>query len=523
MLQNLFDKAHYRAQIAWALRDERLLQHFLTKGDARGLDPSPYFSTRFYKAQYPDWRALGATTAFADFLLRIGRGEDRRPHPLIDPAAYRAAYADLAGLGAGAALHFLQHGDAEGRSPSDLFDAPFYRRCYLPLGAGHAFRHYVTEGAAAGHLPRPAPKGAGASQAAMARQAAALPRPFLLVSHDAQEAGVPILTLDLAQAVRERGWSPVFLLGNAGPLSARFAGHGPVFILAEGWDAAGLARGLPRGTPAIVNTSAAAAVALPLVQAGLRTLAMVHEMPDFVRAHGFMPDLQAAVRAGARPVLSMPRMAGMLEEELGPADVITPGIRLAPVPLARFRAARGWRRRQEGPVFIGAGHADLRKGFDLFLQAAARIARERPTARFVWLGALDHWARALADAALEAGLSLTLPGFVADSLAWYRAADVYLLTSRQDPGPTTVAHAAAAGTPFVGYAADIGLVGLTDGFGTFVPSGDEAGFVAQALTLAESGTPERRRRIRRHILQLTSFDRYAEALISLAAGPAAEA
>lgn len=523
MLQNLFDKPHYRAQIGRALRGERLLQHFLIKGDARGLDPSPYFSTRFYKAQYPDWRALGATTAFADFLLRIGKGENRQPHPLIDPAAYRAAYADLEGLGAGAVLHFLQHGDAEGRSPSVSFDAQFYRRCYLPLGAGHAFRHYITEGAASGHLPRPEPKGATASRAAMERQAAALPRPFLLVSHDAQDAGVPILTLDLAQGVRDRGWSPVFLLGNAGPLAGRFAGLGPVFVLAEGWDAAGLASGLAPGTPAIVNTSASAAVALPLVQAGLRTLAMVHEMPDFIRAQGFMLDLQAAVRAGARPVLSMPRMAGMLADELGPAAVITPGIRLAPVPLARFRAARGWRRRQDGPVFIGAGHADHRKGFDLFLQAAARIARERPTARFVWLGALDAWARGLADAALEAGLALTLPGFVSDSLAWYRAADVYLLTSRQDPGPTTVAHAAAAGVPFVGYEADIGLLGLTDGFGKFVPPGDEAGFVAQALTLAESGTPQRPRRIRRHILQLTSFDRYAEALINLAAGPAAEA
>ena len=518
MLHDLFDGDHYRRQTGLALGDDAALTHFLTKGEASGLDPCPYFSTMDYKALYPDWAGQGAATAVGDFLARIARGEQRRPHPLIDPDYYRAAYPDLSGLGALAPLHFIRHGDREGRSPSAGFDAGFYRRCYLPLGQGHPFRHYIAEGAALGLLPLPQPRDAQASQMAMRQAAAGLARPFLLAAHDAQAAGVPILTLDLARALRTRGYDPVFLLGNAGPLAARFRALGPVFVLAEGWDGAGLAAGLPPETPAIINTAAAAALAASLSGAGLRVLVLIHEMADYIRDHGFLPDLRAAGAAGAGLIVSMPRMAAALAEDPGGVDLLQPGIVLPPAPLAAFRAAQEWRRVRGGPVFIGAGHADRRKGFDLFLTAAARIAEHRTEARFVWLGALDPWAQGLAVAALGQGLNLTLPGFVADSLAWYRAADVYLLTSRQDPGPTTAIHATAVGTPFVGYAADIGLIGLTEGIGRFLPPDDEAGFVAAALEMAGAVTPASRHLLRRRVRAETGFDPYVDALLTRLTG-----
>lgn len=523
MLHDLFDGDHYRRQTGLALGDDAALKHFLTTGEASGLDPCPYFSTRAYKALYPDWAGQGAATAIEDFLTRIERGEQRRPHPLIDPDYYRAAYPDLSGLGALAPLHFIRHGDREGRNPSAGFDAGFYRRCYQPLGQGHPFRHYITEGAALGLLPLPQPRDVLASQVAMRQASAGLARPFLLAAHDAQAAGVPILTLDLATALRKRGYDPVFLLGNAGPLAARFRALGPVFVLAEGWDGAGLAAGLPPETPAIVNTAAAASLAVSLAGAGLPVLVLIHEMADYVRDHGFLPDLCAARGAGAGLIVSMPRMAAALAEDPGGVDLLRPGIVLPPIPLAAFRAVREGLRGRGGPVFIGAGHADRRKGFDLFLTAAARIAKERADARFVWLGALDPWAQDLAVAARGQGLDLTLPGFVADSLAWYRGADVYLLTSRQDPGPMTAVHAAAVGTPFVGYAADIGLIGLSEGVGRFVPPGDEAGFVAAVLEAAAAVTSASRRVLRRKVRAETAFVPYVDALLTRLGKPSASA
>ncbi len=519
-LQGLFEAGHYLWQLGQplaprAVTTQQALAHFLAVGDRQGLDPSTYFDTRWYKAQHPDW-AVSARTAVEDFLARIDSAVPRAPHPLIDPDFYRQAYPDLAGLGAQAALHFIRHGDAEARSPSAGFDAGFYRQTYLPLGAGHPFRHYICEGRALGYLPRPQPRSADASgsamQAALAKLAPA--RPFLLVAHDAQQAGVPLLTLDLARAVQARGWQPVFLLSRAGPLLPRFQALGPVFLAAEGWDPRGLARVLPSGTPALINTGAAAHLAPALTGAGLRVLVLIHEMADYLRAQGMIPDLRAAQQAGAGLVVSMPRMVAALADLSDRVEQILPGVVLPATPLAAFRAQRRKAGRRRAPLFISAGHADHRKGFDLFLEAATELQGQMPKARFVWLGALDPWAQALADQARTAGLRLDLPGFVADSLAWYRAADAYLLTSRQDPGPTTVIHAAAMGTPFVGYAADIGLIGLTEGMGHFVPPGDLAGFVATAQHLAATGSLAKRRQLRRLVRRATNFDTYVEALLT---------
>ncbi|AWD23689.1 hypothetical protein B6K69_17825 (plasmid) [Fuscovulum blasticum] len=512
MLSDLLDADYYRRLSGCDQGVGGLVQHFVAYGDAAGLDPSPYFATVWYKARYPNWARHGARTAFEDFLFQVQRNVKRQPHPLIDPDDYRAAYPDLEGLGAAVVLHFMRHGDGEGRSPSAGFDAGFYRRCYLPLGAAFPFRHYMTEGKSLDYLPRPVTRSRPDSTAAMSKMIAGCEQPILLASHDAQRAGVPILTLDLARALQHRGWTPVFLLGNAGPLLPRFRALGPVFILAEGWDVAGLGSALPRGTPALINTAAIARVGAPLAEAGLNCLVLMHEMAAYIRDQGLLSDLGTARAAGARLIASMPRTVQALADVLPGLEHVMPGIVLPDTPLAAFR--QRLRNRRASPVFIGAGHADRRKGFDLFLEAAAAITRQAPQARFVWLGELDDWAQTLANKALAEGLDLELPGFVDDSLARYRAADVYLLTSRQDPGPTTVIHAAAVGTPFVGYAADIGINGMTEGLGQFVPPEEPGTFVDTALRLAAGVTPAFRRRLRREIRARTGFAPYVDALLS---------
>lgn len=507
----LFDPAFYRQH--HGLDDSATFTHFLAKGDRMGLDPSPYFSTRFYKNAYLDWQSQGAPTAFHDFLNHVRAGRMRQPHPLIDPACYLARYPDLAPLGAQAAVHFMTHGDHEVRAPSAAFDAGFYQRCYLALEERRPFRHFVMQGQALGNLARPIPRSAGDSRARMAQSLNRADRPILLCAHDAQQAGVPLLALDLAAALADRGWQPIFVLHRAGPLHARFAALGPVHVLAEGWDLLGLIEALPSGLPAIVNTGVAADIAQALAAAGQPSVLLIHEMADHLREAGVMADLLAAWAQGARLVASVPRTAAALESHLGPMPVLLPGVALPPAPLAAFRRARQWRSAQAGPVFIGAGHADHRKGFDLFLQAAAEIRRQRPDARFVWLGALSAWARDLADAALAEGLDLTLPGFVPDTLAWYRAADAYLLTSRQDPGPTTVIHAAAVGTPFVGYGTDIGIMDLAGAIGLFHTPGDLAGFVTSAQALAAAVTPASRRTMRRAVRAETGLAPYLDAIL----------
>lgn len=512
MYEHVFDEAFYRE--ANRLGPEGTLEHFIAEGDRAGFDPCPYFSTRYYQTRYPNWRARGARTTVEDFLLRMEAGEARQPHPLIDPAYYRDRYPDLAVLGAKVPLHFFMYGDHEVRSPSAAFDADFYQRCYLALEQPYPFRHFVTQGRKAGNLTIPYPRLPDESRDEAFRLAGGIGRPLLFCSHDAQAAGVPILTLDFARAVAAKGWQPVFLLKWGGPLISRFRELGPTTLVGEGWDLAELSAQLPLRMPAVINTAAAADMAAPLAVDGRRCLLLIHEMAGYIGRRNFLPDLLSARDAGATLIASKARVATALEPALGPMTVIRPGIILPATPLAAFRRLR--RQMVDGgrPVFIGAGHADHRKGFDLFLEAAELIVAATPNARFVWLGALDHWARALADEALACGLDLTLPGFVPDSLAWYRAADVYLLTSREDAGPSTVSHAAAVGTPFVGYAADLGVIGVIDACGRFIAPGDVGAFVEAAIDTAASITPTTRRELRRLLRREAAFEPYVDALLA---------
>jgi glycosyltransferase involved in cell wall biosynthesis len=105
-------------------------------------------------------------------------------------------------------------------------------------------------------------------------------------------------------------------------------------------------------------------------------------------------------------------------------------------------------------VVIGCGSLEWRKGFDLFLVVAARVARELDTeVFFLWVGGtpyptqlwqieLDVW-RAGLDGMVSFVSSVPNP---ADYLA---LGDVFLLTSREDPFPLVCVEAAALGKPIV--------------------------------------------------------------------------
>ena len=437
-----------------------------------------------------------------------------RPDALFDPAWYLATYPDVATLTRNGWGHFVAHGEREGRSPGPYFDPDFYRRTHLPLEGTHPFTHYVTQGRMRGHAPMAV--AVTASQSRLAMRAALQDRlnPVLLVGNDARSAGGPLLLLEIARRLRARGRSPVFLLKQGGPLFDRFAALGPTMIADEGWDLAALGEELPVDLPVLANT-AWGALLVERLGVAHRSTVLVHEMPDYLVAQ----DLVGSVARARRVIASMPVMEAELTRllvPLPPVETITPGVR-APTP-SRGGARRVRRRlaAQFGStshVYLGAGYADERKGFDLFLDAAQKIAAQDPHATFVWLGELSSWARARADQALSGGLRLTLPGFRTDADDWYAATDVYLLTSRQDPGPTTVMNAASVGVPFVGLDADIGLRALADvvaATGEFVADTDALATRARGVALTSS--VESRARRASFVRSYQSLDRYVDAL-----------
>jgi glycosyltransferase involved in cell wall biosynthesis len=123
------------------------------------------------------------------------------------------------------------------------------------------------------------------------------------------------------------------------------------------------------------------------------------------------------------------------EPSLDPAAFVPPGMRL----------------------LLAVGRLAPQKGFDRAVAAFARVAREHPDWRFVVLGDGDDRA-ALEGQVAELGLAgrVALPGAAGNIAAWYRRADLFVMSSRFEGFPMTLAEALAHGCPAVSYDCDTG-------------------------------------------------------------------
>jgi lipopolysaccharide biosynthesis protein/glycosyltransferase involved in cell wall biosynthesis len=122
---------------------------------------------------------------------------------------------------------------------------------------------------------------------------------------------------------------------------------------------------------------------------------------------------------------------------------------------------------EEAIIVIGAGNVEFRKGADIFIQCAAKVASLAPDLdiRFVWIGrgfdlATDvYYSVYLADQMRRLGVEdrVSFVGEVAALQVAYDMADLLLLTSRLDPLPNVAIDALEAGVPVVCFDKTTGI------------------------------------------------------------------
>jgi len=133
------------------------------------------------------------------------------------------------------------------------------------------------------------------------------------------------------------------------------------------------------------------------------------------------------------------------------------------------------RRRSTGRNLTAVGRLVDQKGFDLLIQAFAKIAADFPE----W--SLTIWGEGPERKDLEAmrdrlGLSarIQLPGVSSNPGEWTEKADIFVLSSRYEGWGNVLLEAMASGLPVVSYDCDWGPAEMiTDGLnGLLVPPGD---------------------------------------------------
>ncbi|MGC1976215.1 MAG: glycosyltransferase family 4 protein [Candidatus Sulfotelmatobacter sp.] len=162
----------------------------------------------------------------------------------------------------------------------------------------------------------------------------------------------------------------------------------------------------------------------------------------------------------------------------------------------------------EALLVVGSGFGQWRKGTDLFLQVARMVSQQRSNAYFAWIGGstrdlleIEHDVRL---AGLAANVRFT--GAVSKSADYFAAADVFVLTSREDPYPLVCLEAAALAKPIVCFADAGGMPEFVEeDCGFVVPYLDLTAMADRIFTLLDSsecrvamGAAARRKVTERH-------------------------
>ena len=359
------------------------------------------------------------------------------------------------------------------------------------------------------------------------------PPRLLLVGHDAFPSGAQLLLLEIGRTLRrETGIEIEYLLLEGGRMEEAYRAAAPTHVAATDAALAARAQALAaRGfTAAIVNTTAAGRAVPILAASGIGAVQLVHELPRIIREKQLAEGARAGITAARHVVFSAPFVRDAVLGELGLAadarTLVRPqGLyrRIAPDAAGAARIRRELKLAEGEKLVLGIGYADMRKGFDLFLQLWRVLRWRGPRARvhFCWLGDMDPGMRGwLAEeiAAAEASGSFHLPGRRDDVPAFLNAADALVLTSREDPFPSVVLEALAAGLPAFAFDRTGGIPDLLrqHGVGAVVPYGDVTA-MAEALVPALRGEDAAAREARRALVAgRFGFADYVRDLLGLA-------
>ncbi len=359
---------------------------------------------------------------------------------------------------------------------------------------------------------------------------AAAPK-LLLVGHDAFPSGAQQLLLELGRSLkREFGLEVEYLLLDGGKMEDAYRQVAPLTVANAATLAARAQAFAARGfTSAIVNTTAAGHAVPVLAAAGITAVQLVHELPRIIREKQLAAGARAALVGAQHVVFPAAFVRDQVVQELGlttqPTMMVRPQGLYRPISAdaASVAKVRKLLRMAKGDTLVlGIGYADMRKGFDLFLQLW-RVLQWRGPRRvhFCWLGDMDPAMRGWLQeeiAAAEATGTFHLPGRRDDVPAFLCAANGLALTSREDPFPSVALEALAAGLPVFAFERSGGIPDLLreQQVGSVVPYGDMTA-MAEAIVAALRGEAAETRAARRVLIeQRFGFADYARDLMGLA-------
>ncbi len=366
-------------------------------------------------------------------------------------------------------------------------------------------------------------------------------RRLILVAHDAHPHGAQFLILHMAKNLhQDMGFTIDLLVLGEGVLIKEYQKYANVHELAglspQSDEVVSLITRLFRQgvKSAVINTTVSGLMVPILKQCGFRVISLIHELPRLIKDY----DLQEHVKAiaqyadkvvfAAYPVQEGFESFARLNKEqiiIRPQGLYKKNTiqSLEMIRIARLSLRKRFHLAKDSQIILGVGFADHRKGIDIFVRSAIEILHEGRKVYFLWLGNFEpQLEQEIQQAITESGFDkfFIFPGLDYDTDVYYAGADIYALTSREDPFPSVVLEALDAQTPVVAFSAAGGAAEiLARGGGVLVDEMSDRAFSAGLIELLDfpDKIKELARSGKRIIDEGFSFRKYLFDLLDLAA------
>jgi glycosyltransferase involved in cell wall biosynthesis len=469
--------------------------HYITRGYLEGRAPSETFDGRWYATRhlYGD----SSTNPFLHWLQNRDKpGHGRTPpndplelditkireRALLDEPYYLAKNPDVAKAKIDPVWHYVVSGEREGRRPSPIFDPLFYlaANCDIRNAKVNALVHFDEAGRLEGRLP---------AEAESERPHASSGECVLFVGHDGIVAGAQIVLLDVIKwTFAHTNRRILIILLGPGDLVAEYSKYGRILVVQDVAEDEKLIRQFlvnENVQYVYANTVASGRFFTPSIRSMLassKVVAHTHELTNVIGE--FEPEFRQLKTCASQWICASGLTRDQLIERWGvsadEAVAIHAFITPTDCPGERLEIQKAAARRELGLspddfVVIGSGTVSLRKGSDIFVETGLLTVSElgeHGRMKFLWLGDGEE-RQQLNDRvrANSAGDNIIFAGFRRDANRLVAAADVFLLTSREDPFPLVCLEAARFAIPTICVR---GTTGITEFLG------DDAGYVVES-------------------------------------------
>ena len=327
---------------------------------------------------------------------------------------------------------------------------------------------------------------------------------IVYVGHDAHKHGAQMLSLNIVRQLQTFGVKVEIILLNGGELLEQYQQLTTTHVVNSSREQFETTLdAIKSPTYVVTNTTVSGDYVDIVKRKGLRVLSLIHELPGLIAEY----KLENAVNNLANHADHLVFAADAVKQGFESlAGQISGKTHLLPQGIYQNLDARSsvvdlradLRSKLDLPadsrIVVGVGYADLRKGFDLFVAAAKQMLAQDSRVHFLWIGnieeSLKHWFRREYET-LE---NFTSVDFTNDIASYLYGADLYALTSREDPFPSVMLEALACGIPVVGFKESGGCCDLLKNtlYGSLANYGDVDDLSHQILAQLDADHSESR-------------------------------